>query len=171
MSKYDEEISGKTVKKSFEIGAGGQYDEDEAIRQERERIRQKLNRKMVESLEMPAPRVASDFLTAEESAVKFKKMKKKKKVKRKMLKADDLLGLGDLGGDDDDEMHVDGDVEPVETKSVKPDDEVIVKKFCKSPCALPFPGNGEAFQFCNEKILTRAVISKIICQSLMVLQL
>ena len=123
LSKYDEEISGKAVKKSFEIGADGQYDEDEAIRQERERIRQKLNRKMVETLDMPAPRIASDFFTAEESAVKFKKMKKKKKVKRKMLKADDLLGVGDVDRSDDD-MHVDGDVEPVETKSVKADDEV-----------------------------------------------
>ena len=46
---------------------------------------------MVETLEMPAPRIASDFMTEEESSVKFKKIKKKKKVKRKMLKADDLL--------------------------------------------------------------------------------
>ena len=80
LSKYDDEISGKESKKSFAIGAGGRYDEDEVIRQERERIRLKLNRKMVETLEMPAPRVASDFMTEEESAVKFKKIKKKKKV-------------------------------------------------------------------------------------------
>jgi hypothetical protein len=59
LSKYDEEIAGKESKKSFEIGSGGQFDEEEALRQERERIRQRLNKRMVETLEMPAPRCQS----------------------------------------------------------------------------------------------------------------
>jgi hypothetical protein len=33
LSKYDEEIAGRENKKSFAIGAGGQYDEDEVLRQ------------------------------------------------------------------------------------------------------------------------------------------
>ena len=44
---------------------------------------------------MPQQKVASDYYT-EEEVVKFKKPKKKKKVKRKMLKADDLLALNDV---------------------------------------------------------------------------
>ena len=44
---------------------------------------------------MPQQKVASDYYT-EEEVVKFKKPKKKKKVKRKMLKADDLLALADV---------------------------------------------------------------------------
>ena len=91
LDKYDEELDGEK-KKSFVIGAQGTFNEDEERELNRARIRQKLAKKNVESLEMPQLKQASDYYT-EEEVVKFKKPKKKKKVKRKMLKADDLLGL------------------------------------------------------------------------------
>jgi len=56
LSKYDEEISGKESKKSFEIGRDGTFNEDEAMRQERERIRQRLKKTVIESLDTPALR-------------------------------------------------------------------------------------------------------------------
>ena len=62
------------------------------LQRRREEIRKKLAKRNVESLEMPQHKVASDYYT-EEEVVQFKKPKKKKKVKRKMLKADDLLAL------------------------------------------------------------------------------
>ena len=65
------------------------------MQRRREEIRKKLAKRNVESLEMPQQKVASDYYT-EEEVVKFKKPKKKKKVKRKMLKADDLLALNDV---------------------------------------------------------------------------
>ena len=131
LSKYDEEIAGKESKKSFELGSGGFYDEEESQRQERERIRQKLNKRLVETLEMPAPRIASDFLTEEESAVKFKKLKKKKKVKRKMLKADDLLPIDDERKATSGAVPMDVDVDVddvgpvVDMSGVKVDDEAV----------------------------------------------
>ena len=76
----------------FFTGNEGTFSEAEEIQMRREEIRKKLAKRNVESLEMPQQRVASDYYT-EEEVVKFKKPKKKKKVKRKMLKADDLLGL------------------------------------------------------------------------------
>lgn len=99
LDKYDEEIDGHT-KDSFQIGTDGGYNDQVERERERQKIRQKLlSKKNVESLQMPALRVASDYYTQEEtktSQVKFKKPKKKKrKVKRKMLKADDLIGLED----------------------------------------------------------------------------
>ena len=65
------------------------------MQRRREEIRKKLAKRNVESLEMPQHKIASDYYT-EEEVVKFKKPKKKKKVKRKMLKADDLLALADV---------------------------------------------------------------------------
>ena len=91
LDKYDEELDGEK-KKSFVIGHQGTFNEDEERELNRARIRSKLAKKNVETLEMPQLRQASDYFT-EEEVVKFKKPKKKKKVKRKMLKADDLLGL------------------------------------------------------------------------------
>ena len=91
LDKYDEEIDGQK-KKSFTIGNQGTYSEAEEIQMRRDEIRQKLAKRNVETLEMPQQKVASDYYT-EEEVVKFKKPKKKKKVKRKMLKADDLLPL------------------------------------------------------------------------------
>ena len=101
LDKYDEEIDGE-FKKSFTIGSAGQYSEEEEIRRERERIKAKLKAKKAETLEMPAPKLASDYLTAEEakSNTKFKKPKKKRKVKKRMLKADDLIPMGEGEGMD-----------------------------------------------------------------------
>ncbi len=97
LDKYDEEIDGE-AKQSFEIGRSGVYSEEKEKEIARAKIREKLAAKHVETLEMPQLRVASDYFT-EEEVVKFKKpKKKKKKVKRKMLKADDLLAL-DAGND------------------------------------------------------------------------
>ena len=82
---------------------------------------------MVETLEMPAPRIASDFLTEEESAVKFKKIKKKKKVKRKMLKADDLLPIDEEPTSSAVAMDVDTDDvgQVVDMSGVKVDDDAV----------------------------------------------
>ena len=84
---------------------------------------------MVETLEMPAPRIASDFLTEEESAVKFKKIKKKKKVKRKMLKADDLLPIDDEPTATSSAVAMDVDTDDVgqvvDMSGVKVDDDAV----------------------------------------------
>ena len=92
LDKYDEELDGETKKKSFVIGHQGTFNEEEEREFNRAKIREKLSKKNVETLQMPQLKQASDYYT-EEEVVKFKKPKKKKKVKRKMLKADDLLGL------------------------------------------------------------------------------
>ena len=88
LDKYDEE-----EQDSFVIGQDGDFNEDEEKRkmQIRAKLKMKLANKNMESLAMPAPKLASDYYTVEESAAKFKKPKKKKKVKRRTLKADDLL--------------------------------------------------------------------------------
>lgn len=74
---------------------------------------------------MPAPRIASDFLTEEESAIKFKKLKKKKKVKRKMLKADDLLPIDDEPAAAPMDVDVDDVGQVVDMSGVKVDDEAV----------------------------------------------
>ena len=92
LDKYDEEIDGEK-KKSFVIGSQGTFSEEQERERARAKIREKLAAHTVESLETTSQmKIASDYFT-EEEVVKFKKPKKKKKVKRKMLKADDLLGL------------------------------------------------------------------------------
>lgn len=89
---------------------------------------------MVETLEMPAPRIASDFLTEEESAVKFKKIKKKKKVKRKMLKADDLLPIDDEPTATSSAVAMDVDTDDVgqvvDMSGVKVDDDAVSLQIC-----------------------------------------
>ena len=96
LNKYDEEIDGHK-KDTFTIGSGGDYNEEEQIKKRKEEIKAKLAAKNVISLESAPLKIASDYYTAEEAAAKFKKPKKKKKVKRRMLKADDLVPL-DEGG-------------------------------------------------------------------------
>ncbi|XP_047120223.1 U4/U6.U5 tri-snRNP-associated protein 1 [Schistocerca piceifrons] len=87
LSKYDEEIKGAT-KQSFAIG------EDvtaEKQKQALEAVRNRLQKKRVESLVLPAPQLASEYYTAEEVEVKFKKPKKKvRKIRKKPLKAEEL---------------------------------------------------------------------------------
>ncbi|XP_071454399.1 U4/U6.U5 tri-snRNP-associated protein 1 [Hetaerina americana] len=89
LSKYDEEIEGEE-KKSFEIGA---EDPEEYQKKEINRIREKLQKKTLESLNLPALKLASEYYTEEEME-KFKKPKKKvRKVRQKPLRASDLLPL------------------------------------------------------------------------------
>lgn len=132
LDKYDEEIDGEK-KQSFTIGDSGVFNQDQQREINRAKIRQKLAN--VETLHTPQLKVASDYYT-EEEVVKFKKPKKKKKVKRKMLKADDLLGLENdteksenNGGSNKGSipMDVDEDVKPFiddeELAKIKVDDE------------------------------------------------
>ncbi|XP_040567590.1 U4/U6.U5 tri-snRNP-associated protein 1 [Lepeophtheirus salmonis] len=86
LDKYDEEIDGE-AKKSFQIGSVNTLNRDK----EKERIRDKLNKNLV-SLELPEKKIASDYYTPGE-VVAFKKTKKKKKIKRRILKADDLINM------------------------------------------------------------------------------
>merc|ERR1719507_1462310 len=101
LDKYDDEIMGEQ-KDSFVLGRTGHFNEEEERIRERERVKAKLKAKRVESLELPALKMASDYMTAEEATAKFKKSKKKKKKgKRRALRADDLLpqegdGMGSL---------------------------------------------------------------------------
>merc|ERR1712173_172178 len=89
--QYQEELEG-AKKDSFTLEGEGEF--SEAVSRERElaKIRQKLRQNNAVSLEMPAPKVATDFYTDTEMLA-FKKPKKKKKVRKKMLKADDLLAM------------------------------------------------------------------------------
>ena len=130
--KYDEEIDG-VQKKTFVIGKDGQFNQEEEDRKRREEIRKKLhgNRNVV-SLNTSSLRLASDYLTQEEAAAStFKKIKKKKKVKQRMLKADDLLDQideeqphGDQGAYD---PYRDVEMEPMPTPSTS----ILGKKeFC-----------------------------------------
>lgn len=90
LDKYDEEIEGEQ-RTSFKIGQEGDYNEEEQIERQRQKIREKLNAaKTLESLALPELKVASDYYTSEETA-QFKKPKKKRKVKKRILRADDLL--------------------------------------------------------------------------------
>merc|ERR1719295_894473 len=96
--KYDEELEGEK-KKSFTLGQGGAFSQEEEARRKREEIRAKLANKNMVSLVTDNFRTSSDYMTAEEAEAKeskFKKPKKKKK-KKQMLKADDLLGTADYG--------------------------------------------------------------------------
>merc|ERR1712004_446290 len=70
LDKYDEELDGEK-KKSFVIGHQGTFNEDKERELNRARIRSKLAKKNVETLEMPQLRQASDYFT-EEEVVKFK---------------------------------------------------------------------------------------------------
>ena len=90
--KYDEEIDG-LQKKSIVIGQGGVYNQDEEDKRRRDEIRKRLHgEKNMVSLNTGALKLASDYMTNDEvAATKFKKIKKKKKVKTKILKADDLI--------------------------------------------------------------------------------
>ena len=92
LHKYDEEIAG-VKKKSIVIGEDGNYNQDEEDRKRRDEIRKRLHGdKNMVSLNTGTLKLASDYMTNEELAeTKFKKIKKKKKVKAKVLKADDLI--------------------------------------------------------------------------------
>uniref|UniRef100_A0A8C5XR26 Spliceosome associated factor 1, recruiter of U4/U6.U5 tri-snRNP n=1 Tax=Microcebus murinus TaxID=30608 RepID=A0A8C5XR26_MICMU len=101
LSKYDEELEGERLH-SFRLEQGGMAD---GIRErELEEIRAKL-RLQAQSLSTVGPRLASEYLTPEEM-VTFKKTKRRvKKIRKKekevVVRADDLLPLGDQTQDGD----------------------------------------------------------------------
>ncbi|CAG2063568.1 unnamed protein product, partial [Timema podura] len=73
LAKYDEEIDGHKTK-MFTIG-------ENAVEEQRQRtlaaVRQKLNNKVVVSLDTPPLQLAAEYYTEQELEVKFKKTKKK----------------------------------------------------------------------------------------------
>uniref|UniRef100_UPI00358FE0C4 U4/U6.U5 tri-snRNP-associated protein 1 n=1 Tax=Myxine glutinosa TaxID=7769 RepID=UPI00358FE0C4 len=92
LSKYDEEIEGEK-KQSFRLDNRGEA--DGSWERELQRIRETL-RDQSQSLDMAAPRIASEFYTHDEM-VKFKTTKRRvRKIrKKKMLKADELEPIVD----------------------------------------------------------------------------
>uniref|UniRef100_A0A5F4VYQ6 Spliceosome associated factor 1, recruiter of U4/U6.U5 tri-snRNP n=1 Tax=Callithrix jacchus TaxID=9483 RepID=A0A5F4VYQ6_CALJA len=101
LAKYDEELEGERPH-SFRLEQGGTAD---GLRErELEEIRAKL-RLQAQSLSTMGPRLASEYLTPEEM-VTFKKTKRRvKKIRKKekevVVRADDLLPLGDQTQDGD----------------------------------------------------------------------
>ncbi|XP_023391626.1 U4/U6.U5 tri-snRNP-associated protein 1 [Pteropus vampyrus] len=101
LSKYDEELEGERPH-SFRLDQGGMAD---GLRErELEEIRTKL-RLQAQSLSTAGPRLASEYLTPEEM-ITFKKTKRRvKKIRKKekevVVRADDLLPLGDQTQDGD----------------------------------------------------------------------
>ncbi|XP_013387929.1 U4/U6.U5 tri-snRNP-associated protein 1 [Lingula anatina] len=92
LDKYDEEIDGEK-RDAFTLGSGGKYDGEHE--KNMEKIRAQL-RQQGQSLSLAAPNIASEYYTQEEMDAKFKKVKKKvRKIRKKMVKADDLLPLED----------------------------------------------------------------------------
>nr|CAD7262368.1 unnamed protein product [Timema shepardi] len=136
LAKYDEEIDGHKTK-MFTIGrslsfclsvkdgvksTSGNFAGENAVEEQRQRalaaVRQKLNNKVVVSLDTPPLQLAAEYYTEQELEVKFKKTKKKlanalvvlsstaedeeievrisfRKLRRKPLKAEDLMPLPD----------------------------------------------------------------------------
>jgi len=147
--QYTEEIDGHK-KDSFTLANSGEFNAEEDKARELAKIRQKLKLGAAQTLAMPELKLASDYYSTEEMAA-FKKPKaKKKKIRKKMLKADDLLAMqtpesllpADFGNkpkkkraariiDDDEEMNSGGpnydDLPVVEDLSgVKVDDEDVL---------------------------------------------
>nr|CAD7573964.1 unnamed protein product [Timema californicum] len=78
----------------------GNFAGENAVEEQRQRalaaVRQKLNNKVVVSLDTPPLQLAAEYYTEQELEVKFKKTKKKfRKLRRKPLKAEDLMPLPD----------------------------------------------------------------------------
>ncbi|XP_023415343.1 U4/U6.U5 tri-snRNP-associated protein 1 isoform X2 [Loxodonta africana] len=101
LSKYDEELEGERPQ-SFRLDQGGAA--DGTRERELEEIRARL-RLQAQSLSTAGPRLASEYLTPEEM-VTFKKTKRRvKKIRKKekevVMRADDLLPLGDQTQDGD----------------------------------------------------------------------
>ncbi|XP_054999163.1 U4/U6.U5 tri-snRNP-associated protein 1 isoform X1 [Sorex araneus] len=101
LAKYDEELEGERPQ-SFRLEQGGLA--DGGRERELEEIRARL-RLQAQSLCTVGPRIASEYLTPEEM-VTFKKTKRRvKKIRKKekevIMRADDLLPLGDQSQDGD----------------------------------------------------------------------
>ncbi|KAK2723098.1 hypothetical protein QYM36_003332 [Artemia franciscana] len=132
LSQYDREIEAEK-KKSFVIG----YEDgtpEERNRRAAEAIRAKLQRvsRKIETLEMPAPQVASNYYTPDEM-VAFKKPKKKVRKVRKngVLTADDLLaikqevdGSNDLGTRDRRQLENTSDIDGVIDDTAPPPEDL-----------------------------------------------
>ena len=140
--QYQEELEGEK-KESFTLETGGEYSEEANREKELARIRHKLKLQNTVSLTGPAPSVASDYYT-EQEMVSFKKPKKTKKVKKKMLKADDLLAMiGDNGAEMNEEMAM---KQKKRSSRIIDDDDVTL-----SDGRLPSGENLENFKLETEK--------------------
>ncbi|XP_060031977.1 U4/U6.U5 tri-snRNP-associated protein 1 [Erinaceus europaeus] len=101
LAKYDDELQGERPR-SFRLDQGGAAD---GLRErELEEVRARL-RLQAQSLSSGGPRLASEYLTPEEM-VTFKKTRRRvkkirKKEKEAVMRADDLLPLGDQTQDGD----------------------------------------------------------------------
>uniref|UniRef100_A0A8C5N1L4 U4/U6.U5 tri-snRNP-associated protein 1 n=1 Tax=Leptobrachium leishanense TaxID=445787 RepID=A0A8C5N1L4_9ANUR len=92
LSKYDEEIDGEK-KKSFRLETGGMA--DGSWEKELQNIRESLH-KQAQTLDLPGLKIASEYYTPDEM-VSFKKTKcrvKKIRKKEKVVRAEDLLFMG-----------------------------------------------------------------------------
>nr|CAB3265870.1 U4/U6.U5 tri-snRNP-associated protein 1-like [Phallusia mammillata] len=97
LGKYDEEIEGER-KNRFKIGNQGLV--DTSWEQQKILMKQEIRAKG-ETLELPALKLATEYLTEEEMKFKKRKRKVKKVRKREVLKAEDLLPLpGETTGKD-----------------------------------------------------------------------
>jgi len=90
--QYNEEIDGEK-KDSFTLEKAGEFNPEQDKAKELAKIRHKLKLGAVQTLETPELRLATDYYNDAEMAA-FKKPKaKKKKIRKKILKADDLLAM------------------------------------------------------------------------------
>ncbi|XP_043835755.1 U4/U6.U5 tri-snRNP-associated protein 1-like [Dromiciops gliroides] len=101
LAKYDEELEGARPH-SFRLDRSGAA--DGARERELEEIRANL-RQQAQSLAMAGPRLASEYLTPQEMVVTFKKTKRRvRKIRKKeevLVRADDLLPLGNESSERD----------------------------------------------------------------------
>lgn len=104
LTKYDEEIDG-AKKTSFVIGMDNSATLKESIKA---KLKQKA-KMTLDTLQLPEPKIASEYYSQDEM-VKFNKPKKKRKIKSRTLKADDLLSLvnGSTNGNDEVKQEKDG---------------------------------------------------------------
>uniref|UniRef100_H0VWN4 Spliceosome associated factor 1, recruiter of U4/U6.U5 tri-snRNP n=1 Tax=Cavia porcellus TaxID=10141 RepID=H0VWN4_CAVPO len=137
LAKYDEELEGERPQ-SFRLEQGGTAD---GLRErELEEIRTKL-RLQAQSLSSVGPRLASEYLTPEEM-VTFKKTKRRvKKIRKKekevVMRADDLLPLGDQTQDGDFGSRLRGRGR----RRVPETEEVILEEAEKEPVPEPLPSD------------------------------
>ncbi|XP_065199824.1 U4/U6.U5 tri-snRNP-associated protein 1 isoform X2 [Planococcus citri] len=90
LTKYDEEIDGEK-KSSFKLGVNAKMEEEARKEAIRKKLQERQIGKRLETLAMSLT-PASEYYTEQEIQIKFKKPKKKvRKIRKKILKADDLL--------------------------------------------------------------------------------
>lgn len=133
LAKYDEELEGEQPH-SFQLEQGGMA--DGLKERELEEIRTKL-RLQAQSLSSVRPRLASEYLSPEEM-VTFKKTKQRvKKIRKKekevVMRADDLLPLGDQTQDGDFGSRLRGQIR----RQVPEVEEETLEEEDKDPAASP----------------------------------